>query len=89
MRFAIGYAPDEIEKPIMVFLESNGSVLVQKRGKAAPRALPGPFDEVLDSYSTTCLIRTVGELEPEYLSSLLAADESWDMLPRPRISTPA
>jgi hypothetical protein len=55
-------------------------------GGAGEQARPGErryFDGVLDSFSSSCLIRTVTEFEPTIFSSLLTVDEIWDALPRP------
>jgi hypothetical protein len=90
-RFAIGYSPkaDQLDRPIFVFMETPKATLVQERGDAGPRQIEEPFDVVLDSFSTRCLIRTVTELEPEFFASLLTAEESWDVLPRPGVRVPA
>ncbi|MGZ6580047.1 MAG: hypothetical protein ACXVFE_03550 [Gaiellaceae bacterium] len=90
-RFAIGYSPkvDQLDRPIFVFIELPKATLVQQRGDAGPKQIDKPFDVVLDSYSTRCFIRTVTEFEPEYMTSMLTADESWDVLPRPGARVPA
>ena len=101
-RLAIGYQPmpEELDRPVMIFMETPSGVLVHRRGEPAPRILhdeltirgaevsrpgePKYFDAILDSFSTSCLIRTVGELDPELFSTILvAADETWEALPRP------
>jgi hypothetical protein len=90
-RFAIGYSPhpDQLDRPIFVFMEMPDATLVQERGDAGPKQIDQPFDMVLDSFSTRCFIRTVTEFEPEYFASMLTADESWNVLPRPGARVPA
>jgi len=59
-------------------------------GGTGETVVPGEeryFDGVLDSFSSSCLIRTVTEFEPTLFSSLLTIDQMWDVLPRPH--TPA
>jgi hypothetical protein len=101
-RLAIGYdpTPEEIERPVMVFVETREGVLVQTRGEP-PRLVERPehvringdvrevapgdpsfFDVVLDGFSTKVFIRNVTELEPEVITSMLVAEENWDLLPR-------
>lgn len=43
-RLAIGYSPvpEEIERPIMVFVETREGVLVQSRGEQAPQMIERP-----------------------------------------------
>lgn len=56
-------------------------------GAGEERVEPGQpryFDVVLDSFSSSCLIRTVTEFDPAILSSLLTVDQMWDVLPKPR-----
>jgi hypothetical protein len=106
-RFAIGYSPHEgqLDRALMVFVETGDGVLVQERGKQAPRLLnrsmearsnggparsvapgePAYFDMILDGFSTSVFIRTIAELEPDVLASMLVAEENWDLLPRPGV----
>jgi hypothetical protein len=58
------------------------------RGEVAPGS-PTYFDVVLDSFSTSLLIRTVRDLEPDMISSMLLAEGNWDLLPRPQASPEA
>jgi hypothetical protein len=68
-------------------------VLLQAREGPAPRLIdhvpddlkPGApefFNSILDSFSTKYLIRTVRELDPDVMASMLSSDEVWDLLPR-------
>jgi hypothetical protein len=72
-----------------------GAPLPFRNGGNATEIGPGQpeyFDLVLDTFSASCLIRTVTEFEPAIFSSLLTADEIWDVLPRPHLApepTPA
>jgi hypothetical protein len=92
-RLAIGYSPEQLDRAIAVFFETDDGVLLQLREGPAPRLIdrssdelePGApefFNAVLDSFATTYLIRTVRELEPAVLTSMLTSDEVWDLLPR-------
>jgi hypothetical protein len=82
----------------VVFFETADGVLLQARDEPAPRFIdhwpdaenlkagaPEFFNTVLDSFSTTYLIRTVRELEPDVLASMLMSDQVWDLLPRSAI----
>src|SRR5690349_4426438 len=40
-RLAIGYAPDQIDRAVMVFAETRNGVLVQSRGERVPRLIDG------------------------------------------------
>jgi hypothetical protein len=106
-RFAIGYSPGEIDRPLAVFVETPAGVLVQRRGEEAAQMLDRPvrggqdngaagqiapgeqryFDVVLDGFSTRYFIRTLVDLEPDVIVSMLLADEdNWDRLPRPGLA---
>jgi hypothetical protein len=63
-------------------------LFVKNGDSKAERVEPGEpkyFDVVLDTFSTSCLIRTVTEFEPAVFSSLLTSDQIWDVLPRPHM----
>jgi hypothetical protein len=92
-RLAIGYSPDQLDRAVVIFFETADGVLLQAREGPAPRLIntspsdlaPGTpefFNTVLDSFSTSYLIRTVRELEPNVLASMLTSDDVWDLLPR-------
>jgi hypothetical protein len=97
-RLAIGYSPEQLDRAIVVFFEMDDGVLLQAREEPAPRLIhqspasselqpgvPEFFNSVLDSFSTTYLIRTVRELEPDVLASMLTSDQVWDLLPRSEV----
>jgi hypothetical protein len=96
-RLAIGYSPEELDRATVVFFETGEGVVMQTRGAPAPRVIDQPlegslepgtpqfFDAVLDSFSTSCLIRNVLELEPAVVLPMLVNDQIWDTLPRPRV----
>jgi hypothetical protein len=104
LRFAIGYAPSDIDSPVAVFVETAEGVLFQRRGDIDLQQLDRPlgsrpqdglggdvigpgapqyFDAILDSFSTKFFIRTMADLEPDVLASMLLAEENWALLPRP------
>jgi hypothetical protein len=97
-RIAIGYAPDQENRAVVVFIETDTGVVLQARDAPAPRLIDSPvlsdvepgapefFNTILDSFSTTYLIRTVREFEPDVLSSMLATDQVWDLLPRSAVT---
>ncbi len=76
-------APRLIERPEQVRIEGG----LREVGPGDPSY----FDVVIDSFSTTVLIRNVTELEPEVIASMLVAEENWDLLPRASrgLATPA
>jgi hypothetical protein len=45
-RFAIGYSPEEIHRPVAIFVETGDGVLVQSRGEASAQLLDRPFGPV-------------------------------------------
>ena len=80
-RFAIGYAPhpEEIDRPVMVFLETVNGVLVQERGESAPQLLDRPELVHLNGGEA----REVGPGDPAYFDVMLDSFST-----RVRTSTP-
>jgi hypothetical protein len=77
-----------------VLFQQRGEPDVQLLDREVGPVLGGPgqqvrpgearyFDVVLDSFSTRFFIRTVTELEPDMIASMLLAETNWDLLPRP------
>ncbi len=74
------FGPRVLDEPLTVRIDDSDAEQV---GPGQPRY----FDLVLDSFSSSCLIRTVTEFEPGMFSSLLTStDEIWEALPRPQMA---
>ena len=94
--------PSEQNRAVVVFVETNAGIQVLRRGEPAGAFLvdravttagemiePGSdryFDAVLDAFSSSTVIRTVAQLDPTMLTTLLAEESSWEALPRPQQS---